>query len=310
MKKMYFTPALLSAAALLAACGSVPTTTSLLEQTRSDYVVAQRNPTIPGYASTEMAQAAASLDQANAAANANESYEKIDKLAYIAKQKIALTQEVAKQRLAEADVAAAGKERDQIRLAQRTNEAEAAKASAEKSRVAAEVAQSDAAQAQYRTGLAQTDAVRAQRQAQDAQARTAQLESQLAELAAKKTERGILITLGDVLFGTDQARLNADGMRTAKNLALVLQQNPTRTVMVEGFTDSTGTAAHNLDLSERRATAVRDALQEMGVSRERVAVRGYGELYPVAGNDNAASRQMNRRVEIILSDENGKIPAR
>lgn len=296
MKNTYFAPALLSVAALLAACGSLPTTTSLLEQTRSDYVVAQSNPNIASYASTEMAQAAVSLDAANAAANANQSPEKIDQLAYIAKQKIALTQEVAKQRTAEADVAAVGKERDQIRLAQRTNEAEAARASAEKSRMAAEVAQGEA--------------MRAQRQAQDAQARTAQLESQLAELAAKKTERGILITLGDVLFGTDQARLNADGMNKARNLALVLQQNPTRNVMVEGFTDSTGTAAHNLDLSERRAMAVRDALQEMGVSRERVAVRGYGELYPVAGNDNADSRQMNRRVEIILSDENGKISAR
>lgn len=296
MKNTYFAPALLSVAALLAACGSLPTTTSLLEQTRSDYVVAQSNPNIASYASTEMAQAAVSLDAANAAANANQSPEKIDQLAYIAKQKIALTQEVAKQRTAEADVAAVGKERDQIRLAQRTNEAEAAKVSAEKSRMAAEVAQGEA--------------MRAQRQAQDAQARTAQLESQLAELAAKKTERGILITLGDVLFGTDQARLNADGMGKARNLALVLQQNPTRNVMVEGFTDSTGTAAHNLDLSERRAMAVRDALQEMGVSRDRVAVRGYGELYPVAGNDNADSRQMNRRVEIILSDENGKILAR
>ena len=120
----------------------------------------------------------------------------------------------------------------------------------------------------------------------------------------------MVITLGDVLFGTDLARLNADGMRTAQKLANVLQQNPKRTVLIEGFTDSTGTAAHNQELSERRASAVRNALQELGVARERVAIRGYGEAYPVAANDTAQNRQLNRRVEIVLSDDTGKTTAR
>jgi outer membrane protein OmpA-like peptidoglycan-associated protein len=136
------------------------------------------------------------------------------------------------------------------------------------------------------------------------------LEKQLADLAAKKTERGMVITLGDVLFGTDVARLNPDGMRTAQTLADVLQQNPQRTVLVEGFTDSTGTGPHNQDLSERRASAVGSALQEMGVARERIAIRGYGEAYPVAANNTAQNRQLNRRVEIVLSDVSGKITQR
>lgn len=282
MKNFYFTPTLLAIAALVGACSSGPATTSLLDQTRSDYRMAQSNPNVASYAPLEMKQASDALAQANAAASHNDSAEKIDKLAYLAKQKIALTQEVAKQKSAEAEVASAGKERNKIQLDQRTNEANQAKESAEQSRLAA----------------------------QQAQARTAQLEAQLADLAAKKTERGMVITLGDVLFGTDLARLNSDGMRTAQKLANVLQQHPQRTVLVEGFTDSTGTAAHNQELSERRATAVRSALLELGVARERVAIRGYGESYPVAANDTAQNRQLNRRVEIILSDESGKITNR
>lgn len=296
MKKNYFTPALLTIAVIVSACSSMPKTTSLLEQTRGDYQAAQNNPKVASYAPLEMKQASEAMEQANAAAGHDDNAEKIDRLAYLAKQKIALTQEVAKQKSAEAEVASAGKERDQLRLDQRTNEANQAKISAEQSKVAAQVAQGDAAEAQRKT--------------QEAQARSAQLEAQLADLAAKKTERGIVITLGDVLFGTNLARLNPDGMRTAQKLADVLKQNPQRTVLVEGFTDSTGTAAHNQELSERRATAVRNALQELGVSRERIAIRGYGETYPVAANNNAQNRQLNRRVEIVLSDDSGKIAPR
>ena len=132
----------------------------------------------------------------------------------------------------------------------------------------------------------------------------------MADLAAKKTARGMVITMGDVLFGTDLARLNAEGMRSAQKLADVLQQNPQRTVLVEGFTDSTGATAHNQALSERRAAAVQNALLELGVARERVAIRGFGESYPVAANDTAQNRQLNRRVEIVLSDNSGKISNR
>lgn len=311
MNKFYATPLLLAIAALVGACSSGPSTTSLLDQTRSDYRMAQGNPNVATYAPLEMKQAGEALAQANAAASDNDSVEKIDKLAYLAKQKIALTQEVAKQKSAEAQVASAGKERDQVRLQQRTNEADQAKASAQQSQLAAQAAQAESAEAERKTQLAQVQAAEAQRKTQEAQARTAQLEAQLAaqlaDLAAKKTERGMVITLGDVLFGTDLARLSADGMRTAQKLADILQQNPQRNVLIEGFTDSTGSAAYNQDLSDRRAGAVQSALQELGVARERVAVRGYGEAHPVAANDTAQNRQSNRRVEIVLSDNTGRI---
>lgn len=290
------TPILLAIAVLVGACSSVPTHTALLDQTRAEYTAAQGSPTVARYAQLELKQAGEAMDQANAAAVHNDSLERIDSLAYVARQKIALTREVTKQRIAEAEVTQTGKERDQMRLDQRTREANQAQANAQQAQLTAQAAQADAAQAQRKT--------------QEAQDRTAQLEAQLSELAAKKTARGLVITLGDVLFGTDLARLNADGMRTAQRLATVLQENPQRTVLVEGFADSTGTAAHNQDLSERRANAVRVALLESGVARERIAIRGYGESYPVAANDTLANRQLNRRVEIILSDDSGKTVAR
>lgn len=296
MKKNHLTPVLLTMMVMVSACSTTPKTTSQLEQSRHDYAVAQSNPKVANFAALEMKQATEALGVANAAAQNRDDTQKIDQFAYVAGQKIALAQEVAKQKSAEADIASAGKERDQVRLDQRTNEANQANR-------AAQVAQDDAARSQ-RNMLA------AQQQTQDAQAHAAQLEAQLNALAAKKTERGMVITLGDVLFGTDMSQLTPMGMQTARKLADVLQQNPERTVLIEGFTDSTGSADHNLQLSQRRAIAVKTALLQMNIAAERIAMRGYGEAFPVAGNATAQDRQLNRRVEIILSDASGKIPQR
>ena len=197
MKTLSIAPIALLLAGLLGACGTTPPT-RLLEQSRSDYLAAQNNPQVAKYAPLELQQAAAASD--------HQSTQDVDQLAYIAQQKIALAQEAAKQKAAEHDVENAGKARDQMRLNQRTNEANQA-------RQATEVAQ---------------------QQTQDAQARTAQLEAQLAELAAKRTPRGMMITLGDVLFATDRARLNQNGLDTVQKLATILQQYPERTVLIEG----------------------------------------------------------------------------
>jgi outer membrane protein OmpA-like peptidoglycan-associated protein len=295
MKKTSLILALLAAAVFTTGCTSMPTHTSQLDQTRSDYLDAQRNPNIAKYAAVEMQQAGIAMDQANSAAADSGSDEKIDKLAYLAQQKIALAQEVAKQKSAEASIASATHERDRMRLESRTNEANQANRDAEQSQLAAQAAQARTADAQMKM--------------EEAQARTAQLETQLAGMSAQKTERGMVITLGDVLFGTDLTRLTADGMRTVQKLADVLQKNPQRAVLIEGFTDSTGSAAHNQDLSERRAAAVRTALIDLGVPQEQVAIHGYGQAYPVAAND-ATHKQLNRRVEIIVSDASGKIAQR
>ncbi|MBK1685148.1 OmpA family protein [Rhodoferax fermentans] len=303
MKNTYLTPVVLAVAALLAACGSTPQSTSLLEQTRVEYRSAQASPNVATYAPQEMKLASDAMAKTETVAAERGSKDEVDQLAYLARQKIALTQEVTKRRMAEADVANAGKQRTQLMLDQRTNEANAAQIRANTANQAALMAQNDAARAQLQTQQAQDDAA-------NAQLRNAQLETQLADLAAKKTARGMVITMGDVLFATDQSRLTATGIATAQKLATLLQNNPQRNVLVEGFADSTGAAEYNQALSERRAGAVQAALQQMGIASERVAMRGYGESFPVVANDSANNRQLNRRVEIVLSDESGRVMAR
>lgn len=132
----------------------------------------------------------------------------------------------------------------------------------------------------------------------------------LQELNAKQTERGMVVTINDVLFDTNQAQLKPGGMRSIEKLAALLRDDTALRVQVEGFTDSTGSPATNEALSARRAEAVRAALIGQGVAGDRVDDRGLGEAYPVASNDSAAGRQMNRRVEIVLSDQNGRIAQR
>ncbi|MDO8284195.1 MAG: OmpA family protein [Rhodoferax sp.] len=310
MKNIRTNLVLASAVLLISACASQPKSTSLLDQVRIDYVQAQGNPKIATYAALEMQSATEALAKANAAAKERESLETVDKLAYLAKQKIALATEVASKKSSESEIASSAAIRDQVRLDQRTQQVEQARLKAEEAERSAQAARDAAAAATQQKNLAQDNEAQAQRLAAEASARNTQLEAQLAELAAKKTERGLVITLGDVLFGTDLARLNADGTRVAQRLATILQQNPKRAVLVEGFADSTGQTRHNQELSERRAAAVRDALLDMGVARERISQRGYGESYPVAANDTAANRQLNRRVEIVLSDDRGVITPR
>ena len=140
--------------------------------------------------------------------------------------------------------------------------------------------------------------------------RASALESQLKELNAKKSDRGMVITLGDVLFDIDRAQLKSGGVREVQKLADILKQNPQRNVAIEGFTDSTGSESHNQELSERRANAVRDTLMNMGIDSSRITTRGYGKSFPVASNGNEAGRQLNRRVEVIISDESGNIRSR
>ena len=307
MKKIHFIPAVFSLALLMAACSSTPTTTSALDQARGDYMAAQNNPAIAAKAPLEFKEASDALERANAAAARNDSLDTIDKLAYIAKQKIDVAREVAKGKSAEDEVARAERQRQQLQLEQRTQNAEQAQAAADQAK---QQAQAAADQARLQAQSAADQAANAQAATRDAQARADALAAELADLHAQKTERGIVITFSDVLFNVDRAELSPDGIATARKLADVLTQNPDRSVLIEGFTDSTGSAAHNLELSQRRAESVRAALVGMGVNASRVATKGYGEAYPVAANDTSGDRQLNRRVEIVLSQNGNPIAAR
>ena len=120
----------------------------------------------------------------------------------------------------------------------------------------------------------------------------------------------MVITLGDVLFDTNRAELKSGGMRNVQKLAAFFKQYPQRKVLIEGYTDSTGSNDHNQVLSQDRAQSVRTALVNMGTVAERITARGYGESYPVGDNATLAGRQLNRRVEIIVSDDSGVLTPR
>jgi outer membrane protein OmpA-like peptidoglycan-associated protein len=312
-----FPPMALIAVAVLAGCSTVPASNSLLAQARNDYSNAQANPQVTSLAAGELKQASDSLDKANNASSKGERSALVDHLAYVAKQQVAIAQETARQKAAELAVASASAERDRVRLDARTREAESAQRSAEAaqrqseaSQRSAEAAQRQAAAERQAANEAQLSASAARQQAQDAESRARQLEAQLKDLEAKKTDRGMVITLGDVLFDTNQAQLKPGGMRNVQKLADFFKQYPQRKVMIEGFTDSTGSKGRNQELSDKRADSVRTALVGMGIGADRITSRGYGDSYPVAGNDSAAGRQLNRRVEIIVSDDSGNIAPR
>lgn len=252
------------AAILLSGCGSTPQN-DLLDQARADYETAKTTPDIVRLAQLELKQAGEALNTAENALKEGKDTEVVDHLAYIAKQKTAIANEIARLRYAGETIKKTEAQRTAVLLDARTSEADRAKEKIQ------------------------------------------QLES---ELNAKKSDRGIVITLGDVLFDTNKSDLKAGGMRTLQKLSDFLKENPERKVLVEGFTDSTGSEEYNLSLSERRANSVKNSLLDLGISSDRIIARGYGKSFPVAGNDSAGGRQLNRRVEIIVSQNENDISPR
>ncbi|ROL62988.1 OmpA family protein [Pseudomonas vranovensis] len=135
------------------------------------------------------------------------------------------------------------------------------------------------------------------------------LEAQIVSLATEQSDRGLVMTLGDVLFDTGHAELKNSASRTVLKLVQFLQLNPKRIIRIEGYTDSTGAPEDNLKLSRDRAQAVADMLIDLGVDEKRIEVEGYGDQYPVEANASERGRAQNRRVEIVFSDDKGKLGA-
>lgn len=141
-------------------------------------------------------------------------------------------------------------------------------------------------------------------------ARTRDLTTVVQELAAfqaRETTRGLELTLSDVSFRTDSADLTPDARANLTRLAGFLQANPDRDVVIEGHTDSTGRSGYNLDLSMRRAQAVRSYLIASGVRATRLQANGFGEGYPIASNQTEFGRQRNRRVEMLVMNPGERV---
>ncbi len=251
--------------------GCASTPNQSLIDAHSSYNNARTNPEITNLAPLELDDANKTLNKADSAFSEDEEVETVNHLAYLARQQVDIAKETANRKKAEAAISASEAKRTQVQLDARTAEADAAHANIARDQI---------------------------------------LIAQLKALNAQQTERGMMITLGDVLFSTNKAQLKSGGMRNVQKLADFLNRYPQYKVSVEGHTDSRGSDEYNQELSDHRAAAVQTALLEMAISSDRIATRGYGEGFPVASNDNAGGRQLNRRVEVILSDENGNITPR
>ena len=149
---------------------------------------------------------------------------------------------------------------------------------------------------------------RALRQAAEQQVQA--LQQQVASLQARQSERGIVLTVGDVLFDVGQATLKPGAITEITRLAQFLQENPDRAVRIEGHTDSTGSIETNLVLSQRRADSVANALIAAGVDPARIVPVGFGPDFPIATNATAAGRQQNRRVEVVIENPPSTAAAR
>lgn len=339
MQKNQYFPLALIAVAILSGCSSTSEPqNAALAAAHSSYNSARANPQVTSLAPLELKEAGDTLSKADDASSKGQGTDAINHLSYMANQQVGIAQETAKRKTAELAVTDAGAKRTEIRLEARTAEADAAKrqvaiaqqtvnlqaadlaaadANAQRDRINLEAKTAEAESAKQQAAIAQQTAdqqaaalAAASAKAERDQALIAQQEMQLKELNARKTERGLVITLGDVLFNTNQAQLKSGGMHNVQKLADFLKQYPQHKASVEGHTDSSGSDSHNQELSERRAYSVRTALIDNGIGSDRVTMRGYGEAYPIAGNDTAAGRQLNRRVEIILSDDKGNIAPR
>jgi outer membrane protein OmpA-like peptidoglycan-associated protein len=223
------------------------------------------------------------------------------------------------ERIAAEKQAAANKARSQ---AEATAAAEAAAAKArsdEEAKRQAELAAAKQAQMQAEADAAATkakaeaDALKAKEDAARAEAERARqaaadLRAQLLEqfnrvLPTVDTPRGLQVNMGDVLFDTAKFNLRMPAQLGLAKLSGIVLSHPGLKLAVEGYTDTTGTAAFNQTLSEQRANAVRDYLIQQGLDAGTITAQGFGPANPVASNDTPQGRQQNRRVEIIISGE-------
>lgn len=259
------------ASVLLAACAAAPLKPDGAAEARDKLTQLQSDPNLGSRAplAIKEADAAVSIAEQPQADKDLGAYR-----VYLADRKVATARALAETRFAEDQRAALSAKRESARLEARTNEADAAKDQAATARMAAASSQQEAAE----------------------------MQRQIDALQAKVTDRGIVLTLGDVLFESGRADLKAGAAGNLSKLVAFLTQYPERVVTIEGYTDSIGGDDYNQALSQRRADSVRSYLVRAGIESGRLTAAGMGKNDPVAGNDSAIGRQQNRRVAVIISN--------
>ena len=297
-----------------------------LANAKAAYAHAKTNPNVEINAQIPLMDAGRAVE---AAAQAKE-FDEMDHLAYLAERKTQIAVATAEEQMAENDKKALSRETERLivqgreseqraRMEARESNAEAreSNAAARKSNAAARksnaAARESNAEAWSRTQEAQIAKMEAResnaeawsqtQKAEKATAKADKLQQEIAAMKGRMTERGIVLTIGDVLFATGTATLSPMADNEINRLAAFMKKYPDRNVLIEGYTDSTGTEGTNLDLSLKRANAVSNKLVAKEISRGRITTKGFGEESPVASNDTAAGREQNRRVDVIILNE-------
>lgn len=280
------------ASALLTACATAPMKPAGAADARAKLTELQSDPTLANLAPAAMADAQVAVRTAEIP-ETNQAL--VDHRVYMADRKVGIAKAQAQTRFAENQRATITAERASVRLDARTREADIAESRAATARAGERTQRLAADQAQSEASAATLQAAASAQQA-------AEMQRQIDKLQAKVTDRGLVLTLGDVLFTSGRADLKAGAANNLNRLVAFLNRYPSRTALIEGHTDSVGTQGFNQGLSERRAQAVQAYLREQGIDAARLDAVGKGEAGPVAGNDSAAGRQQNRRVEVIIND--------
>ena len=211
---------------------------------------------------------------------------------------------------------AARREAEQARrAAEERASAEAARAQSEADRLAAERAQLAANEQQRQAEQARLMQQQAEQKAQEADRLRAQAEEQQQQLRqqlleqfnlileTRDTARGLIVNMSDVLFDFNKYTLRGAAREKLAKISGIILSHPGLRLEVDGYTDSIGSDAYNLKLSDERAGAVQGYLVQQGLAQDNVTAMGFGKDNPVASNDTASGRQLNRRVELVVSGE-------
>jgi len=272
-----------------------------LERAQAAYQQAQADPNVQSYAQLRLGDAQKAL---RVAEEAKDSDEKLH-LAYLAERRAQLATVTGATGKTEQSTEQLRRETSDVLLQKRDRELKAARSETEtKAREAEQwrrAAEARAGEAKPAPAPKPDDAEAKALAAEHAKA--AALAAELANLKAQQTDRGMVLTVGDVLFAPGKADIGAGAQRSIDKLAEFLKAYPKRNVLIEGHTDNLGDESFNVKLSQQRADAVRDLLVNRGISPSRIQTKGYGPKFPVVDNDSAAGRQQNRRVEVLVLNE-------
>jgi outer membrane protein OmpA-like peptidoglycan-associated protein len=215
-------------------------------------------------------------------------------------------------RRAEAEAAREDAERAKAEAERMKQEAQAAaeeaarqKAEAEKAKAEA-IAQQQALAAEAdkaRQAAAQSERLRQQAEKEKQELRARLLQQLNTILATRDTARGLIANMSDVLFRSGSYELLPGARERLAKVSGIVLAYPSLHLQVEGHTDSIGGDEYNQQLSEHRAQSVRDYLVQQGISAQSIEAQGFGKTEPIASNDTPEGRQQNRRVELILSGD-------